>query len=78
VRILCSRFLVVVAVGLLPICLGGLSGCGSKPADGEFAEEANISAEQKSEVKAQYQKRMLEKQSKSSKKGTTTRARRAN
>ena len=72
-RILCSRFLLVVAFGLLPICLGGLSGCGSKPADGELAEEPNISAEQRSEVKDQYQKQMLERKSKSSKKGKTAR-----
>ena len=37
-RILCSRFLMVVAFGLLPICLGGLSGCDSKPADGMLEE----------------------------------------
>ena len=72
-RILCSRFLVVVAFGLLPICLGGLSGCGSKPADGMLAEIPQISAEQKAEVKAQYKKQMLERQSKSSKKGKTAR-----
>ncbi len=61
-RILCSRFLVVVAFGLLPICLGGLSGCDSKPADGTLVEQAQIDAEQKAEVKAQYQKQMLERQ----------------
>ena len=72
-RILCSRFLLVVAFGLLPICLGGLSGCGSKPADGELAEEPNISAEQRSEVKDQYQKQMLARKVKSSKKGKTAR-----
>jgi hypothetical protein len=73
VRILCSRFLLVVAFGLLPICLGGLSGCGSKLGEGELAEETNISAEQRSEVKNQYQKQMLARKVKSSKKGKTAR-----
>jgi hypothetical protein len=72
VRILCSRFLLVIAFGLLPICFGGLSGC-SKPTEGTLAESANISEEQKAEVKADYQKRMLERQSKSSKKGKPVR-----
>jgi hypothetical protein len=71
VRILCSRFLLVVALGLLPICLGGLSGCGSKLADGELAEESTISAEQRSDVKDQYQKQRLARKVKSSKKGKT-------
>jgi len=77
VRILCSRFSVVVAIGLLPICLSGLSGCG-KPADGMLEETPQISEEQKAEVKAQYQKQMLERQSKSSKKGKTARTKKAN
>jgi hypothetical protein len=71
VRIICSRFLMVVALGLLPIGLVGLSGCDSKPADG-MLEEPHIDADQKAEVKAEYQKRRLEqRQSKSSKKGKT-------
>jgi hypothetical protein len=65
--------LLVVAFGLLPICLGGLSGCGSKLAEGELAEEQNISAEQRSEVKDQYQKQRLARKVKSSKKGKTAR-----
>ncbi len=60
-RILCSRFSVVVAFGLLPICLGGLSGCG-KPADGMLEETPQIDAEQTAEVKAQYKKRRLDAQ----------------
>ena len=72
-RILCSRFFTVVAFGLLPICLGGLSGCGSKPADGTVVEQAQIDPDQQTEVKAQYQKQMLERQSKSSKKGKSGR-----
>ena len=73
-RILCSRFLVVVAFGLMPICVGGLSGCG-KPADGMIEETPQISEEQKAEVKAQYQKRRLEAQSKAAKTGKTARKR---
>jgi hypothetical protein len=74
VRILGSRFFAVVAFGLLPICLGGVSGCDWKPADGALVEEANISAEQRAEVKAQYQKQRLEKKSKfSTKKGKASR-----
>jgi hypothetical protein len=73
VRILCSRLWMVVAFGLLPICLGGLSGCDSKPADGMLAEAPNISAEQRAEVKAGYQKQRLERQSKSSQKGQVAR-----
>ena len=73
-RILCSRcFVVVVAWGLLPICLGGLSGCGSKPADGTLVEPPKIDADQKAEVKAEYQKRRLELQSKSSTKSKIAR-----
>jgi hypothetical protein len=66
VRILGSRFLLVVAFGLLPMCLGGVSGCDSKPADGMLEEPPHVSAEQKAEVQAQYKKRMLERRSKSS------------
>ncbi len=76
-RIRCSRFSVVVAFGLLPICLGGLSGCG-KPADGMLEDTPQISDEQKAEVKGQYQKQMLARQSKSSKKGKSARTKRAN
>jgi len=55
----------VGALALLPIGLGGLSGCDSKPADG-MLEEPHIEADQKAELKAEYQKRRLEhKQSKS-------------
>ncbi len=76
-RILCSRLSVVVAFGLLPICLSGLSGCG-KPADGMLEETPQISDEQHAEVKAQYQKQMLERRSKSSKKGKTARTQKVN
>lgn len=72
-RILCSRFLLVVAFGLLPICLGGLSGCGSKPADGSLVEPPEISAEQKTDVSAEIKQQSLERRSKFSKKGKTAR-----
>ena len=72
-RILRSRFLVVVVFGLLAMYLGGLSGCDSKPADGTLVEPAQIDADQQAEVKAQYQKQMLERQNKSSKKGKSGR-----
>jgi hypothetical protein len=73
VRILGSRFLMVFAFGLLPICLGILSGCDSKPADGSLVETPQIEAKQQEEVKAQYKKQMLARQSKSSAKGNTAR-----
>jgi len=73
VRILYSRFLLLIAFGLLSICLVGLSGCDSKSADGTVVEQVQIDADQQAEVKAQYQKRMLERQSKSSKKGKSGR-----
>jgi hypothetical protein len=69
VRIVCSRFLAVVAFGVLPIALGGLSGCNWKPADGMLDEPPHIDATQKEEVKGQYQKQRLERQSKYSIKG---------
>jgi hypothetical protein len=73
VRILRSRFLMLVAFGLLPICLGGLSGCDSKPADGTLAEEAQVDAGQKAEVRAQYQRQRSERKSTSSNKGRSAR-----
>jgi hypothetical protein len=74
VRIVCSRLLLVVALGLLPMCLGGLSGCDSKPADGTLVETPQITADQKAEVKAQYQKQ-LQRHGNSSTKGKTSRRR---
>ena len=45
----------VVAFGLLPVCLGGLSGCDSKPSDGsQVADGGPMDPEQKSKVKAFY------------------------
>jgi hypothetical protein len=73
-RILYSRFFLLVAFGLMALCLGGLSGCDSKPADGTVVQQAQIDEKQQAEVKARYEKKMLERQqSKSSKKGTSGR-----
>ena len=68
-----ARFFVIVVFGLLPICLGGLSGCDSKPADGTLIEPQQIDADQQAEVKDQYKKQMQERQSKYSKKGKSGR-----
>jgi hypothetical protein len=68
VRILCSRLLVVVAIGILPISLGGLSGCNSKPPDGMLEDVEEIDADTKAEIKAKYKERMIAK-GKYSKKG---------
>ncbi len=74
VRILCSRCGVLFAFGLMSVCLCGLSGCDSKPADGMLAEPPHLNAEEKAEVQSQYKKRRLDvKDSKSSKKGKTAR-----
>ena len=67
-RILCSRLLVVVAIGILPISLGGLSGCNSKPPDGMLEDVEEIDADTKAEIKAKYKERMIAK-GKYSKKG---------
>jgi hypothetical protein len=71
VRISRSRFLVAVAAGLLPIGLGGLFGCGSKPPDGMLEEVSQVSDEQQAEVKAQYQNRLAKKKQ-SMKKGKSS------
>jgi hypothetical protein len=77
-RGLCSRLLVGIAFGLPPICLGGLSGCDSKPADGSLVEQPRIEADQIAEVKAQYRKRILATRSKPSKKVKAARSKSAN
>jgi hypothetical protein len=61
--------LVVVAIGILPISLGGLSGCNSKPPDGMLEDVEEIDADTKAEIKAQYKERMIARQSKYVKKG---------
>ena len=71
-RLLRSRFILLVALAFLPIWLGGLSGCGSKPAEGMLEEPEHVSAEQQAEVKAQYQKRVQDRQKK--KKGRASRS----
>jgi hypothetical protein len=48
-------FLSLAEFGLLLVCLGGLSGCDSKPTDGsQVADSSSISPEQKAKVKAYY------------------------
>ena len=57
-RILCSRLLSVLPFGLLLFCVGGLSGCDSRPADGTVVQESGtISEEEKSEVESRYMDR---------------------
>jgi hypothetical protein len=52
------RWLSLTAIGLLLLCLGGLSGCDSKPPDGSQVVEAGaVSPEQKAKVEAQYKNR---------------------
>jgi len=65
--------MVVVAFGIMSICVGSLSGCDSKPADGTLVETPQISAEQKAEVAAEIKQQSLERRSKFSKKGKTAR-----
>ena len=73
-RVLRTGFWALVAYGLLPICVGGLSGCDSKPADGELVEQPQIDAQQKADVKAQYQNQRLERKKKSLNTGKPARA----
>ena len=75
-RVLRTRLWALVAFGLLPICVGGLSGCDSKPADGELAEPAQVDAQQITDVKAQYERQRLEKKNKSLTKARTARTKR--
>jgi hypothetical protein len=52
VRILCPELSSVAALGFMLGCLGVLSGCDSKPADGTVVQEGpQISDEQKQKVK---------------------------
>jgi hypothetical protein len=47
--------LFVVALGSLLVCLGGLSGCDSKPSDGSVVTDSGpIDPEQKARIKAFY------------------------
>jgi hypothetical protein len=49
----------VAAFSLMLMCLGGISGCGSKPADGELVPDAGqIGDEQKARIKGYYTKRI--------------------
>jgi hypothetical protein len=65
--------MVLVAFGLLSICVGILSGCDSKPADGSLVEPPEISAAQTAEVGAENKQQSLERRRKFSKKGKTAR-----
>jgi hypothetical protein len=45
----------MLTVALLLVCLGGLSGCDSKPADGTMVQDGGtVSEEQKSKVASYY------------------------
>jgi hypothetical protein len=58
VRILCSTVLSVVASGLLLVCVGGVTGCDSKPADGTVVQASGtVSEEQQSKVDSHYKDR---------------------
>jgi hypothetical protein len=55
VRILCSRLLSVLAIGLLLVCAGGLSGCDSRPPDGTVVQDSGtISEQEKSKIESRY------------------------
>ena len=75
-RVLRTHFWALVAFGLLPIGVGGLSGCDSKPADGELVEPAHVDEKQVADVKAQYERQRLERKNKSLTKGRPARAKR--
>ena len=55
-RISCAGILSVAAFGLTLVCLGGLSGCDSKPADGTMivTEAKPLTDEQKAEQRKFY------------------------
>jgi hypothetical protein len=58
VRILYSGLLSVLTFGLLLVCLGGLSGCDSRPADGTMVQDSGtVSKEQQSKVDSHYKDR---------------------
>lgn len=53
-----SGILTLTACGLLLVCLGGVSGCDSRPSDGSMIEPVDgVSAEQKAKVKGFYANR---------------------
>lgn len=57
-RTLRSWLLSVLSVGLLHVCVGGLSGCDSKPADGTVVQDSGtISEQEKSKVESRYMDR---------------------
>jgi hypothetical protein len=55
VRILCSGLLSVLTFGLLLVCLSGLGGCDSRPADGTMVQDSGTaSEEEQSKVESHY------------------------
>ncbi len=72
-----SRFLSLVAFAFVPIALGSVSGCGSKPADGTVVEAPEIDEAQKAEVAAENKQQRLERLSKFSRKGKNSRTKKA-
>lgn len=73
-RFHCSRYMVVVALGLMSMALlGSMSGCDSTVADGSQVEEIQVSAEQKAEIKAQRERQRLERQKNALKKNKKAR-----
>lgn len=77
-RVLRTRWFALVACGLLPVCLGGMGGCSSRPADGDVVEQPEIDAKQKTDVRDQYQKQRLERKKKAATTGKGARGRRPN
>jgi hypothetical protein len=58
VRIPCFGLLLVFTFGFGLVCLGGLSGCDSRPADGTVVQDSGtISEEQQSKVDSHYKDR---------------------
>ena len=57
-RTLRSWLLSVLPVELLLVCVGGLSGCDSRPADGTVVQDSGaISEQEKSKVESRYMDR---------------------
>jgi hypothetical protein len=65
--------MLMVASALVPISLGGLSGCDGKPADKTVVEPPQIDEAQKAEVAAENKQQRLERLSKFSRKGKNSR-----
>ena len=72
-----SHSLRVVVFGVLAICMGGLSGCDSRPADGSLVSQPQIDPAQVEEIKAQRLRQKLEYQKNHSKKAKAARGKSA-